>query len=267
MQIMRYFLLLLNWKVNIGARGCVQDLAILVWLVTRALRDSLEREGHLCTVQSSVLSTWQRWYWWMQSALNFHMSFFRMKKLFNKIHVWWNQQILSVMAQRSLTELSLPHKLSPAKRRGELLTWMIQNSCNSCGLFSRFHFVIMWLLQGTRCLSSQASSQNMACGKQFPFTLWLPGIYILCPLFVLTFLLPPWKCLLRVVPFVRGSQKMLTLLLSLQESSLQWCSWQLCLISWMVCKSNMQSIRCTAQVMGSHCWDPSILKTERTLIT
>lgn len=75
MQIMRYFLLFVNWKVNIGARGCVQDLAILVWLVTRALRDALEREGHLCTVQSSVLSTWQRWYCWMQSALKFTCLF------------------------------------------------------------------------------------------------------------------------------------------------------------------------------------------------
>lgn len=195
-------------------------------------------------------------------------SFFRMKKLFNTMYVWWNTaKPISNGKERSLIAMSPPHKLFPVKRRGELLRWMIQNSCNSCGLFSWFHFVIMWLLQGTLCLSSQDSSQNMDCGKQFPFTLWLPGIYILCSLFVLTFLLPLCKCLLRVVPFVRDSQKMLTLLPSLQESSLQWCSQQLCLISWMVCKANVQSIRCTAPVMGSHCWDPSMVKAERTPIT
>lgn len=246
--------------MNIGARLC-SGPCYFGLVVTYPLRDSLGvlftwEGGRLsCTVQNSVFSAWQGWYWWMQSAPKFHKSFFRMKNCSIKCMFDEIQQIPSVMAKRSLTGMSLPHKCSPLKRRGELLRWMIQNSCNSCRLFSWFPFVIMWLLQGTWCLSSQDSSQNMACRKQFPFTLWLPGIYILCSLFVLTFLLPPCKCLLRILPFVRDSQKMLTLLPSLQESPLQWCSWQLHLISWMVCKANVQSIRCPAQVMGSHCWD------------
>lgn len=120
------------------------------------------------------------------------MSFFRMKNCSIQYIFDGIQQILSVMAKRSLTGLSPPHKFSPAKRRGELLRWMIQNSCNSCGLFSRLHFVIMWLLQGTSCLPSHYSSQNMACGKQFPFTLCL----------VFTF---PARCLFSLSSCLRGS--------------------------------------------------------------
>lgn len=92
---MTYFLLLLNWKVNIDARLC-SGPCYFGLMVTHALRDSLgvpftwEGGRLLCTVQNSVLSTWQGLYWWMQSAPKFHMSSFRMKKLLNIIHVWWN---------------------------------------------------------------------------------------------------------------------------------------------------------------------------------
>lgn len=67
--------------LNIGARlhsgHCYFGL-----VVTYGLRNSLGvlftwEGGRLsCTVQSSVLSTCQGWYWWMQSALKFHMFFF-----------------------------------------------------------------------------------------------------------------------------------------------------------------------------------------------
>lgn len=80
------------------------------------------------------------------------------------------QQMLAVMVKLSLAGLSPPHKPSPGKRGAELLKLMIQNNCSSCGLFGWLLFMIMLLLQGTCCLPSQDSSQNMACGNQLPFT-------------------------------------------------------------------------------------------------
>lgn len=57
MQTMTYFLLLLNWKVNIGA-GLCQDSGHTY--IKRLTCCSLHLRGRLlCTVQSSVLSTWQ----------------------------------------------------------------------------------------------------------------------------------------------------------------------------------------------------------------
>lgn len=85
MQIMTYFSMsyfqFSSWTEKwILVLGCVQDLAILVqWSHTHSETDlvfsSLEKEGDLCTVQNSVLSTWPGWYWWMQSALKFHIFF------------------------------------------------------------------------------------------------------------------------------------------------------------------------------------------------
>lgn len=194
MQTITYFLLL-TWKVNISDRqrsglgyfgSVTREVHYETHLVfppsSEGRREALSHCAELSALSQARVV--------LMSAVCTEAPhvFFRMAKLLRTKYVWWDIPIVNSNGKGKPCRAVTSTQTFSCKE-GSWIAEMNDLTAIAVGFFWLL-FVPVWLLQATCCLPSQDSSQNVACGNQFPFTLRRPGIYILCSLFVLTFLLP-----------------------------------------------------------------------------